>query len=108
MGRLRRQERERVRRALLASAATHFAARGFAGANINQISVDAGFAKGTIYNYFSSKSVLFEAVLALGSARTVEDYRARAVEGDTRVHLQALAEADVALVRTHPAVMQTF
>ncbi|MEM6930127.1 MAG: TetR/AcrR family transcriptional regulator [Myxococcota bacterium] len=97
-----------MRRALLASAATHFAAHGFAGANINQISVDAGFAKGTVYNYFSSKSALFEAVLLLGSARTVEDYRARAVRGDIRAHLLALAEADVALVQAHPAVMQTF
>lgn len=108
MGRIRRQERERVRRALLASAARHFAAHGYAGANINRISLDAGCAKGTVYNYFSSKAALFEAVLSVGSERTVERYRALAVEGDSRAQLRALAAADVALVRAHPEVMQTF
>lgn len=108
MGRLRRHERERVRRALLASAARHFAAHGFAGANINRISLDAGCAKGTVYNYFSSKAALFEAVLAQGSAQTVADYHAMNVHGGVRDHLRAIAAADVALVRAHQPVMQTF
>lgn len=108
MGRVTQAEAARVRRALLDTAARHFAAHGFGGASINRISVDAGFAKGTVYNYFSSKATLFQAVLAVGSTHTVEAYRARRVDGPTRDHLLALAEADIALVRQHPAFMQTF
>ena len=58
MARITKEARVQVRIKLLQSGATHFAARGLAGANINQISVDAGFAKGTVYNYFASKEAL--------------------------------------------------
>lgn len=49
---------EDTRQRLLEAAASEFCAKGFAGANIDQISRSAGFAKGTIYNYFSSKRTL--------------------------------------------------
>jgi len=39
------------------------ARNGYAGANINTISLSAGFAKGTIYNYFMSKQDLMFAIL---------------------------------------------
>ena len=38
--------------------ADEFAREGYNGANINRISIQAGFAKGTIYNYFPSKRAL--------------------------------------------------
>jgi len=51
-------------RALLLRAATEeFAREGFKGANINRISRNAGFAKGTIYNYFASKRTLMLALI---------------------------------------------
>ena len=40
-----------------------FAAAGYNGANINRISRAAGFAKGTIYNYFPSKRALMLALI---------------------------------------------
>jgi AcrR family transcriptional regulator len=52
-----------TRRRLLEAAVSEFATRGFAGANINRISTAAGFAKGTIYNYFSSKRALMLALV---------------------------------------------
>lgn len=51
------------RQRLLAAAAAEFAQKGFAAANINHISIAAGFAKGTIYNYFSSKRALMLALI---------------------------------------------
>jgi AcrR family transcriptional regulator len=60
-------EREQVmsdtRRLLLDAAAQEFAREGYVGANINRISKAAGFAKGTIYNYFSSKRALMLALI---------------------------------------------
>jgi AcrR family transcriptional regulator len=52
-----------TRQRLLDAAAAEFAAAGYHGANINRISVAAGFAKGTIYNYFPSKRALMLALI---------------------------------------------
>jgi AcrR family transcriptional regulator len=52
-----------TRKKLLDAAANEFAAYGFTGANINRISIAAGFAKGTIYNYFPSKRELMLALI---------------------------------------------
>lgn len=62
MPRHKETEKEKVKhetRSLLLKAATdEFAREGYNGANINRISKHAGFAKGTIYNYFPSKRAL--------------------------------------------------
>ena len=52
-----------TRSLLLKAAAEEFAREGFKGANINRISSNAGFAKGTIYNYFDSKRALMLALI---------------------------------------------
>jgi AcrR family transcriptional regulator len=55
---LRDETLNETRERLLEAAAAEFADKGFGGANVNQISKAAGFAKGTIYNYFPSKRKL--------------------------------------------------
>jgi AcrR family transcriptional regulator len=61
------EERNRVisetRRLLLDAATAEFAREGYNGANINRISKAAGFAKGTVYNYFPSKRALMLALI---------------------------------------------
>ena len=54
----RYQAQSETRQKLLQAAKQEFARQGFEKANINQISLSAGFAKGTIYNYFESKRML--------------------------------------------------
>ncbi len=68
----REQIREEARRRLVAAAVTEFAEHGYAHANINRISQAAGYAQGTVYNYFRSKRALFEAVLGDIAARHTE------------------------------------
>ena len=67
MARHKESERERIaaetRRALLNAATQEFARGGYEAANINRISLAAGFAKGTIYNYFPSKRELMLALI---------------------------------------------
>lgn len=67
MPRYRKSESSRIkeeaRQKLLEAALAEFAAQGYADANINRISQAAGYAQGTIYNYFPSKQALFEAVV---------------------------------------------
>jgi AcrR family transcriptional regulator len=68
-----RRTRERVERAtrarLLDAAAREFGRVGLERANIDSISLAAGYAKGTVYNYFASKEELFLAVVEEASAR---------------------------------------
>jgi AcrR family transcriptional regulator len=59
---------------LLMSARTVFAALGYHRASVSLIIAEAGVARGTFYNYFDSKRVCFQAVLAqmmLGVAMAV-------------------------------------
>jgi AcrR family transcriptional regulator len=73
MPRFKDAEAERIkqetRAKLLAAAEVEFAAQGYRGANINRIAQAAGFAQGTIYNYFPSKRVLFELIVQDIAAR---------------------------------------
>ena len=59
MPRITASERDATRRRLVDAAKTEFAERGLAGARFDQISLAAGHAKGTIYNYFPDKEALF-------------------------------------------------
>jgi AcrR family transcriptional regulator len=67
MPRYKESERKEVkaatRQSLLQAATEAFARLGYEKANINQISRAAGFAKGTIYNYFESKRALMVALI---------------------------------------------
>ncbi len=59
----RKEVMNETRRLLLDAATAEFAREGYNGANINRISEAAGFAKGTIYNYFPSKRALMLALI---------------------------------------------
>ena len=67
MVRIKTEVREQVMsqtfQTLLNTAAEEFARQGYDQANINTISTKAGFAKGTIYNYFPSKQALLLALI---------------------------------------------
>ncbi len=67
MARHKESEKDKVqsdtRLRLLDAAADEIARSGYNGANINSISQTAGFAKGTVYNYFSSKETLLLALI---------------------------------------------
>ena len=52
-----------TRQQIARAALEEFSAQGFARASISNISKRAGVAKGTVYNYFPTKELLFEAVL---------------------------------------------
>jgi AcrR family transcriptional regulator len=97
-------EQKQVRRSrLLEAAAAEFAAAGVDGANVNRISVAAGLAKGTIYNYFPSKRELFLAVVAEASAQTAIGVGTVPDDAPIAQRLRAILESDVAWVREHEA-----
>ena len=51
------------RRRIFAAAAAEFAARGYAGANVDRIARAAGLNKAMIYYHFKSKAALYRAIL---------------------------------------------
>ena len=69
MARVSADAKQATRVRLLSAAAEEFGRVGLARANVDAISLAAGCAKGTIYNYFSSKEALFLAVVREASAQ---------------------------------------
>ena len=69
MVRVTADTRQATRARLLAAAAEEFSRTGLERANIDAISLAAGYGKGTIYNYFTSKEELFLAVVEEASAQ---------------------------------------
>jgi AcrR family transcriptional regulator len=93
-----------TRQRLLDAAAEEFAREGYVGANINRISQAAGFAKGTVYNYFPSKHALMLALIDETAAAHV-DFVLRRVEAepDPVRRLKQFFGAGFAFVERNPA-----
>ena len=106
MARPKRSESEglaqQTRELLLEAATATFAAEGYDGANVNAISRQAGFGKGTIYNYFPSKRQLMLAVLtaASGAHCAAVGERVLATDG-VEARLQEFFAAGFDFVTTH-------
>jgi AcrR family transcriptional regulator len=106
--RVNEQTRVGTRRALLTAAAQAFAERGYHQTTIDSVSETAGVAKGTIYNYFSSKEEVLHALvreacqLAADAAGAIPD----SAPMDTR--LQAFVEANLRWARRRKALALLF
>jgi AcrR family transcriptional regulator len=108
MARYRQIEREQVisttRQQLISAAVEEIARVGYPNANINRISEAAGFAKGTIYNYFPSKQALMLAVLEELSQRHLAYIADQVREGTSaKARLDRFFEAGFAFVENYPA-----
>jgi AcrR family transcriptional regulator len=90
----RQSKSGQTRQKLLEAAAGEFARAGYLGANINTISSTAGYAKGTIYNYFATKNALLLALIAATAQQHVEFMSAKVlVESDQARRLELFFQA---------------
>lgn len=101
-------EREQIlsstRRRLLKSAAEEFSRCGYSQANINRISEAAGYARGTVYNYFSSKSRLMSELIVQIADDHCEFIAAQVhQERDPRRRLERFFQAGFEFVAQRPA-----
>lgn len=103
MARVTEQTKETTRVRLLEAAAQEFATAGRESANINNISLGAGFARGTIYNYFPSKDATFLAVVEEACVLAAAGAEAAPEAASTRVRLLAAVASDVGWARRHEA-----
>ena len=73
----RRQRRKDARPAeLIGAGLQEFAARGFAGARLEDVAARAGVSKGTIYRYFADKETLFLATVQSRSRPIIDELSA--------------------------------
>jgi AcrR family transcriptional regulator len=106
MPRPKKADREQIlnetRQSLLTAATEEFARLGYDGAKVDRISQTAGFAKGTIYNYFPGKRDLMLAVIECISVLHME-YVAGQVrqEEDPACRLERFFEAGFGFVSDH-------
>lgn len=99
---LREQSVKETRQNMLQAAAEEFARKGYRGANINQISIAAGYAKGTIYNHFPSKRALMIELIK-ETAKNHYDFIAEGVEqsDDPVKRMERFFEAGFGFVSKH-------
>lgn len=97
---------QRTRERLLAAAADAFAQQGFERARIDEISLAAGCAKGTVYNYFASKEDLFVAVIE--GASSVAAATTGPSDAPARERLTATLAGFCAWARDNDALARVF
>ena len=99
---VRDQVMQETRQLLLEAAAEEFAQNGYDKANVNRIAEAAGFAIGTVYNYFPSKRVLMLAFVD-DIAQLHVDYVLAQVksEQDPGQRIEAFFKAGFAFVETY-------
>ncbi len=103
----RDEMRGETRQLLLETAAVEFARDGYLGANIDRISRNAGYAKGTVYNYFASKRALMEALIDETAAAHFAFVAGQVrQESDPRRRLERFFAAGFAWIVDHPARAQ--
>ncbi len=100
------KQRAEVRSKLLEEAAKQFSQNGYDSTNIDRIATGAGYAKGTIYNYFSSKEDLFAKVIEEAAGKAVKRYRTVKACNTARESLRELAKADVSVLREEEPFMK--
>jgi AcrR family transcriptional regulator len=108
MPRLTAAAREANRAALLESGARAIAKYGLAAARIDDISLSAGLAKGTVYNHFESKDALFRAILSEACALADESAAAVPPAAEPTERLAAFVAGNLEWALERPALAAVF
>lgn len=106
--RVNEQTRANTRRALLNAAAQAFAERGYHQTPIDSVSEQAGVAKGTIYNYFSSKDEVLRALVQEACQLATEAATGTPDQAPTETRLQAFVEGNLQWARRHKPLALLF
>src|SRR6188472_1686822 len=85
MSRPPKSQRRDSRADVLAAARAEFAARGFSGAGVDRIALQARVNKAMIYYHFTSKIGLYREVLRDGFRRLTDDARAAIAEAPSAI-----------------------
>jgi AcrR family transcriptional regulator len=95
--------REKSRQNIMEAATKLFAVKGFQGTSISEIATAAGISKGLMYNYFTSKEDLLDAIITKGFADAEGPIAAMLQTPDPFEKLHILIEGSFALVTSKSA-----
>jgi len=100
----RRMKRQRkIRRdAIISEAEKSFIEKGYNDTTVDQIALDAGYTKASIYNYFDSKDDLFAAVLAKIYERMYEIFEKYFREQGSNIRLRHTGDAHFKFITNYP------
>jgi len=91
-----------TRRKILEAAAAEFAEYGYEKANVNRIAEAAGYAIGTVYNYFATKKELMSDFIDETAKMHVDTMLEQVKsEADPRKRIEVFFKAGFAFVETH-------
>ncbi len=97
----RRLSREQRRELIVQAAAALFAARGYTGARLEDIAVEAGITKQLLYRHFPDKSALYMALLERHRDDLTNFLAAVPSTGTLEERLRAVTEVWLDYVETH-------
>jgi TetR/AcrR family fatty acid metabolism transcriptional regulator len=106
--RVNEQTRANTRQALLDAGAQEFAERGYHQTPIDSVAEKAGVAKGTIYNYFSSKEELLRALIQHACELATDAAIATPDSAPTETRLRAFVEGNLQWARRHTPLALLF
>ncbi|MHA2298461.1 MAG: TetR/AcrR family transcriptional regulator [Candidatus Hodarchaeales archaeon] len=100
----RRKARERKNRqeVIIKIAERYFVNQGYEQTMVDQIAVDAGYSKATIYNYFESKDDLFTAVVSQAFEKMYYIFENFLKQPGVKYELRSLGDAYLAFVDEFP------
>jgi len=96
------RERKQRRDAIIRIAEGFFLDQGYEKTMVDQIALEAGYSKATIYNYFESKDDLFIAVVAKAFDKLFQVLAGTLTEGNKEKDLLALGDAYLIYVKKYP------
>ncbi len=88
-----------------------FADQGFRNASVNKIVEKAGISKGSLFNYFKSKNLLFDHIYAI-ALREVKSYLAKVRDESTNddffTRFGKIINSGVAFIKKHPRLARIY
>lgn len=102
-----KQQREQVNKAILDTSIKIFKEKGYENATIHEITKEVGIAKGTFYNYYSSKSEILiswatQKFQAVDISQIINSYKG------IEANLTNLVEQIIELIRNESVLFQAF
>ncbi|MFW9800757.1 MAG: TetR/AcrR family transcriptional regulator [Candidatus Thorarchaeota archaeon] len=100
----RRLERERTQRreAIIRTARGFFTDQGYEGTMVDEVALEAGYTKATIYNYFESKDDLFIAVVAKTFEKLSRILEDSMKQSGVAYDLRSLGDAYLTFIEEYP------
>ena len=97
--------------AIIDASVTEFATNGYKNASVNKIVEQAGIAKGSLFNYFKSKTLLFEYIYSI-ALREVKSYLSKVREesetDDFFTRINKIIKAGINFINKHPMLAKIY